>query len=87
MKREDLLVTIPVPCEIPKARGIWATHQFGAIINTRVHVDERELIEQEAGALGISKAAFMRWCAVKVAEALRQRRKDNAEGTSTAQSS
>lgn len=81
MKREDLIVTIPIPCEIPKARGLWATTQFGAIVNIRMHVDERELIEQEAGNLGISKAAFTRWCAVKVAEALQERRKKNAEDT------
>lgn len=75
MDRDDLVVTIPIPCDPPRARGRWATTVLATSVRTRVHNSEIELIEKEAKRLGVTRSAFLRWCAVKTAEALRDKRR------------
>ncbi len=70
MDASDLSVTIPIPCDPPRARGIYSTQRFGVCIRARIHTDELQLIEQEAKELGVSVSAFIRWCAVQTAKEL-----------------
>jgi len=70
MEARDLTVTIPIPCDPPRARGIYSTDRFGVCLRARVHDTELELIEQEATELGVSVSAFIRWCAVQTAKEL-----------------
>ncbi len=69
---EDVLlsVTIPIPCDIPRARGIQSTQQFGRSVRARIHDDELEFIKQEAAEIGVTVSAFVRWCAVQTAKEL-----------------
>lgn len=85
MKPTDFVVTIPVPCDPPRARGIHATTQdtFGVAIQTKCHRDERTLIDEACKHVRVTRSAFMRWCAVRVAEEIckrRKRGKDNGTG-------
>ena len=79
-----LTVTIPVPCDVPRARGIHSTGQFGDNMYVRITPEERELIAEEARLLGIVNAKgegkiapFVRWAAVYTANALRKERGDD----------
>ncbi len=70
MDANDLSVTIPIPCDPPRARGIHSTQRFGQSVRARIHNDELELIEQEAAEVGVTVSAFIRWCAVMTAKEL-----------------
>ena len=78
LQQTPLTVTIPAPMHSPRARGMQALrgpHARGTLgdnIRTRVSREERKLIEDVCVRLGMSKAEFMRWCAVHVAEALHE---------------
>ncbi len=74
MDKSELAVTIPIPCHVPRARGIYSTQQFGVIVRTRLHRTELELITQEATELGVTISAFFRWCAVQTAKELQRAR-------------
>jgi len=63
-----LTVTIPLPCEIPRQRGLEATSVYGDSIRSRVNVDEKQAIQEAADKCGLSVSMFTRWCATKVAE-------------------
>lgn len=78
----DFVVTIPLPSYEPRQRGVWARTEdtFGVAIQTKCHRNERTLIDEAANELGVSRSAFMRWCAVHVAQELKKRKekgKDN----------
>ena len=68
-------VTIRTPMHTPRLRGVQARgpHALGPLgTNLRVRISrlDRELIESIAEELGMSKAEFCRWCALRVAEEL-----------------
>lgn len=77
MDIHDLTVTIPIPCEVPRARGIHSTDQFGTCVRARVHDTELQLIEQEATELGVTVSAFIRWCAYQTAKELERVRSNS----------
>ncbi len=62
---------IPLPSPIPRARGVHSTNQLGSNIKTRITTDERKLLEEVAGDLGIS--SFVRWCAIHAALAIKKK--------------
>ncbi len=65
-----LSIIIPIPTHIPRARGVHATGTFGAETRVRLHNDELVLIQQQADALGVTVANFIRHCTVETAKAL-----------------
>lgn len=69
-----LRVTIPLPCELPRGRGRSSTGRYGGNYRIRLTNDEYNMIQQEAAELGISMAAFGRWCVKQIAMQLREHR-------------
>lgn len=69
-----LQVIIPLPTNIPRARGIHATNRFADALQVRMSAADRKLIGEEAARLGMTPSMFTRWCAVYAAEALRRHR-------------
>jgi hypothetical protein len=61
-------LTIPSPMPTPRARGIYATGSMGSNVKTRLSHIDTEKIDEAAGLLGMTRADFIRWCAVKTAE-------------------
>lgn len=57
-------ITIPFPSHIPRARGIHAVGKFGTLFKAKCTVEEKELVQQAADAIGITYSEFIRWCAV-----------------------
>lgn len=60
-------VTIPIPKNIPKYKGIRGTGQFGESVKTRLNITELELIKSAAKTLGISRSMFIRATALHAA--------------------
>ena len=63
MKHPDdlsLSVDIPVPREIPRAKGVHVTHNVKPM-RFRIAEVERELIDEAAELCGISSGMFCRW--------------------------
>jgi len=69
-----LQLVIPLPTNIPRARGIHATNRYADALQVRMSAADRKLIGDEAALLGMSPSMFTRWCAVYAAEALRRLR-------------
>lgn len=74
MDDKNLTITIPMPSDIPRARGVNSTGRFNDSLRVRMSQADRELIEGEAELLGMSYSMFVRWCAIYAAAALRRRR-------------
>lgn len=69
------VICIPIPSDMPIARGLFATTSMKGNVKVRISVVDRELIEEEAKHCGLeSTGSFIRWCAVNVAKRLRERR-------------
>lgn len=74
-----LVITIPRPAAIPRARGAHATGHLGGVLNVRISKADRELIQELAKELGMSPAQFARWCAVHVAHELKRYRDGDSD--------
>lgn len=63
-------VTIPVPLELSKKRGLFAkkAEDFPASIRLTPH--DKMLVETEAAKLGLNFSTFTRWCTIQVAREL-----------------
>ena len=80
MKRDEpLYIPIPVPMEIPRAHGIWATGSLGKMAYIRMSHPEFKLIQDEAAQLGLSFSSFVRWTAGHTAERLRAMREVDSD--------
>lgn len=75
---DDLILslTIPIPCDPPRARGIYSTYKYGRSVHCRMLEVEYQEIKREAEHIGVSTSAFIRWCAVQAARELRHVRTD-----------
>lgn len=69
-----LRISIPTPSEIPKGYGPNSTGRRGGNLRVRCTDAEYDAIQLEAGLLGISLAAFVRWCAVHVSQKMKEHR-------------
>lgn len=67
-------VSIPTPCEIPRARGPNAVTGYGGNLRIRCSDAEYDLIKEEARQLGFGIAAFGRWTMTHVARVLKEHR-------------
>ena len=70
--RLPLKVEIPIPSEIPRARGIHSTEKFGTKMKVRYSVDEEMLVKEQAKRIGVGTSQFIRWASVHLAKALMQ---------------
>lgn len=77
MKQYPDTVTIRTPMHTPLLRGAQAArgpHAMGPLgdnIRVRMSKQDRELVEYMCAQLGMKKAEFVRWCALEVAQQLR----------------
>jgi hypothetical protein len=69
-----LRIFIPAPNEIPKSFGPNSTGKRGGNLRVRCTNAEYDMIQLEAKQLSISLAMFTRWCAVHVAQQLKEHR-------------
>lgn len=69
-QNDAVFVTVLAPMHSPRARGIYASGNLGDNVRVRMSLEDRKLIERHANTRGMSKAEFMRWCAVNVAKEL-----------------
>lgn len=69
-----LKVSIPVPSLISPNYGPNSTGKRGGNLRVRCTNAEYDMIQEEAGHLGISLAMFTRWCATRVAEQVKLHR-------------
>ena len=67
-------VTIPVPSEIPRARGPNSTSQYGGNLRVRCSNQEYDLVFDEAAMLGVTPSNFCRWSIVQTALAVQEHR-------------
>lgn len=65
-----LTVQVPIPSYIPRARGVHATGRMGTNVKVRISYDDKVMIYKAAELCGVDPAAFIRWCASYMAEAL-----------------
>lgn len=72
--QSPIRVTIPVPCEIPRARGAASTGSYGGNMRIRCTTGEYDLVQEEAEALGLGISGFCRWVITHSAKALREHR-------------
>lgn len=72
-------VTIPVPSEIPRARGLNSTSNYGGNLRIRCTDKEYDLVFDEALRLGVTPSNFCRWSIVQTALALRDHRELNSK--------
>lgn len=64
-----LVLTIPYPNHIPRARGIHSTNYLdGEPIRFRCNQFEEKAIKQAAELCGMSVSGFVRWTASKAAD-------------------
>ena len=75
-----LKIYIRTPNWIPKGFGPNSTGKRGGNLRVRCTNKEYDSIKIEAANLGISLAAFCRWCSIHVAQQLKEHRR--AESTS-----
>jgi hypothetical protein len=71
-------VTIPVPSEIPRARGLNSTIGYGGNLRIRCTNSDYDLVFEEAIRLGVTPSNFARWCIVETAIAIRRHRETNS---------
>jgi len=69
-----LKIWIPLPSPMPRARGRQSTGGFGGNLRVRCTDEEYMLVQSEAAELGLSIAAFSRWCIVQTANTLKGHR-------------
>ena len=75
--QNPLSITIPVPYEEPRHKGIYSTkHPEATIAYARLSKFEAELINQVCKDLEIKLGTFMRFCAVRVAQELDKAKND-----------
>jgi len=74
-------ISIPLPQDIPRARGIHSTGGFGGNLRVRCTDDEKLLVQSIANDLGITMSSFSRWCIVHSAQSLKEHQ--NATTSST----
>ena len=70
-----LKIYIPTPNILPKGFGPNSTGKRGGNLRVRCTNKEYDSIQLEAANLGISLAAFCRWCSVHVAQQLKEHRR------------
>ena len=81
-KSDDLRLTIPVPCHIPRNRGIYAVTKFKHPVPVRTTEHESQQIIRAAALCGTSLSGFFRWCAVYAAkEILKEENNGNGRNT------
>ena len=61
-------ITIIIPQASPRARGIYASGILSDNVRVRLSPVDFDLVTQQANRLGLSRAAYIRWCAVEVAK-------------------
>jgi hypothetical protein len=71
---DEFTVTIPIPMQSTRARGIHATTYYGPMLRARATEADVALIKEEAAKVGVTYSVFIRWCAVMTARELRRRR-------------
>jgi hypothetical protein len=69
-----LRIAIATPSEIPQGFGPNSTGKRGGNLRVRCTNAEYDAIKVEALKLNISLATFCRWCAVQVADKLKEHR-------------
>jgi hypothetical protein len=69
-----LRISIPLPAEIPIGFGPNSTGRRGGNLRVRVTDAEYDAMQIEAALLDVSLAKFVRWCAVHVAQTLKEHR-------------
>jgi len=69
-----LNLSIPLPCSIPRARGLHSTGGFGGNLRVRCTDDEKLLVQSEAHKLGLTLSSFSRWCIIHAAQSLKEHR-------------
>jgi hypothetical protein len=74
-----LIIKLPLPCEIPRGKGISKTSGYGGNLRVRCTDAEYDLIEHEASTLGITIANFCRHLAINGAKALRKHREEESK--------
>ena len=74
-------ISIPLPQDIPRARGIHSTGGFGGNLRVRCTDDEKLLVQSVANSLGITMSGFSRWCIVHVAKSIKEH--DNATNSNS----
>jgi hypothetical protein len=81
VKRYDppLLLRIPLPSEIPRNKGPYATSSYGGNLRIRCTNEEYDMIKAEAALLDLTMANFCRWVILHSASALRKHREENSE--------
>ncbi len=67
-------VFIPLPFALPQREGINSLIYNGRSVQTRMNYGDVPFIDQEAAALGVSRAHFMRWAALHLAMECYRRR-------------
>ena len=70
-----LKIYIPTPNILPKGFGPNSTGKRGGNLRVRCTNKEYDSIQLEAANLGISLAAFCRWCSAHVAQQLKEHRR------------
>jgi hypothetical protein len=70
-----LKIFIQTPNWVPKGFGPNSTGKRGGNLRVRCTNNEYDSIKLEAANLGISLAAFCRWCSVQVAQQLKEHRR------------
>ena len=67
-----LSITIPIPSEYARGRGINAVTGYGSNVRMRCTNYEYDIVKEVATEMGIPLASFSRWCVVHCAKALRK---------------
>jgi hypothetical protein len=73
-----LLITIPVPSEMPIGYGVNSTGHRGGNIRFRCTDAEFDAIKVQADLAGLSFAAYCRWICIHVADKMRLHREENS---------
>lgn len=63
-------LTIPVPIELSKKRGVFAKKAEDFPASVRLTPHDKVLVDEEAKQLGLTFSTFVRWCAVQCAREL-----------------
>jgi hypothetical protein len=74
-----LALTIPLPTDIPRSRGIFATTGYGGSLRVRCSDEQYDLVKEEAALLDISLACFCRWVIIHAASSLRKHREEQSD--------
>lgn len=71
-----LTLPIPQPLDYQQAKrfGSEGIVKYGHSMLVRITREQHTIVQEEAARLGVPVAAFIRWCAVAMAKALREDR-------------